>query len=267
MAAAIDCAGVGAEPVGGGGGGGLPLPPTSNILLFGGPLGGKGGRGGAVFDGLGGGKLGAGGTRLGVALYLYGSYSSLASESCLLCVGGEGAEPGGGGGGGAAGDVEVEVLEKAFRAAWAARLGPFELFVGGREGGGGGVDRTGGRGADPGGGGGAVGGIGESCGGVGARPDGLRDAGGGKGGFLPIGGAGFGFPARLKEENEAVEFGLSDCDRRLFRNAATPGAGGADPGGNGGAEPGIRGGAFIGFKVDPPIGGRGAELRDVSGSD
>jgi hypothetical protein len=196
---------------------------------------------------------------------LYGSYSS--SESCLRC-GGEGAEPGGGGGGGAAGEVDVVVRENAFRAAWAARLGaPFELLVGGK-GGGGGVDRTGGLGAAPGGGGGAVGGTGESCGGVGASPEGFLDAGGGRGGFFPIGGAGFGFPARLKDENDAEEFGLSDCDRKLFLNAATPpGAWGAAPGGNGGAEPGTRGGAPIGFRLDPPIGGRGAELRVVSGSD
>lgn len=83
---------------------------------------------------------------------------------------------------------------------------------------------------------------------------------------MPIGGAGFGFPDELKDENEADEFGLSVCDRKLFRKAATPGAGGA-PGGRGGAEPGIRGGAPFGFNPDPPIGGRGAELRVVSGSD
>lgn len=84
---------------------------------------------------------------------------------------------------------------------------------------------------------------------------------------MPIGGAGFGFPDELKDENEADEIGLSDCDRRLFLKAATPGAGGAAPGGNGGAEPGIRGGTPTGFNPDPPIGGRGAELRVVSGSD
>lgn len=156
---------------------------------------------------------------------------------------------------------------KAFRATCAARLGgPVEWAEGGK-GGGGGVDRTGGLGADPGGRGGAVGGIGDNCGGVEAKPEGFLEAGGGRGGFLPIGGAGFGFPNALWDENEAEEFGLSDCDLKLFRNAATPGAVGAAPGGNGGAEPGIRGGPPVGFNVDPPMGGRGAELRIVSGSD
>lgn len=152
---------------------------------------------------------------------------------------------------------------KALRAACSARLVfPFGA-EGGIEGGGGGVERSGGGlGADAGGGGGTEDGVNETIGdGVGANPDGFREAGGGIGGFFPIGG-GLGFEDMSKEDSEADDAGL-----RLFRNCITDGADGAEPGGRGGADPGTRGALPLGGLGAAPIGGRGAELRDDSGSD
>lgn len=161
-------------------------------------------------------------------------------------------------------------LLNALRAAWAARAkfgdasceAPF-VGAGGADGGTGGVDRTGGRGADDGGGGGALGGmrlvveaeVNED------RPDGLRDVGGGMGGFLPSIG-GLGFEDGILED-EAVD--TTDDGLRLFRSAATFGGAGAAPGGGGGALPGTRG-APGGLGAEP-IGGRGTDALDVSGSE
>lgn len=194
-------------------------------------------------------------------------------------VGGGGADAGTGGElcgglGGAPGGVgatdEVDLL-KALRAACAAsaKLGasslpaPLAPGKGGAPGGTGGVDRIGGRGADEGGGGGALGGtrlVVEAE--VSAdRPEGFRDAGGGIGGFLPIGG-GFGFGG-VTSGAEAVD--TMDDGLRLFRSAAILGGAGAAPGGGGGAPPGTRG-APGGFGAEP-TGGRGTLALDVSGSD
>lgn len=73
---------------------------------------------------------------------------------------------------------------------------------------------TGGRGAAPGGSGGAAAGR---DGGT-MEADTFLDDGGGKGGFFPMGGAGFGFPG--------IEFtdDMDDTDdRKLFRSEATEG--------------------------------------------
>jgi hypothetical protein len=67
-------------------------------------------------------------------------------------------------------------------------------------------------------------------------PDGFLEDGGGIGGFLPIGGAGFGF-----EGVDPVEEIEDTEDRRLFLNCPTLGTAGATPGGGGGAEPGSLG--------------------------
>jgi hypothetical protein len=77
--------------------------------------------------------------------------------------------------------------------------------------------------------------------------DGFLDEGGGIGGFLPVGGAGFGF-----DGVDPVEEMEDTDDRRLFLNCPTFGTIGAAPGGRGGAEPGS-------------LGGGGARM--VSGSD
>jgi len=85
-------------------------------------------------------------------------------------------------------------------------------------------------------------------------PDGLREAGGGIGGFFP-GGGGFGLePMSYIECVDATEEG-----RKLFLSAAMDGFGGGRPPGIGGAFPGGFGAAARG--------GLGAELRDVSGSE
>ena len=73
------------------------------------------------------------------------------------------------------------------------------------------------------------------------------------GGFLPIGGGGFGFVA-----NGGLEFTLATEGRRLFLSAATPGGGGAAAeGGNGGAPPGGR--------SAKPFGGAGGALGALPG--
>lgn len=94
-----------------------------------------------------------------------------------------------------------------------------------------------------------------------ANPDGFRDAGGGMGGFLPIGGGGFGFDrASLSRDSELV-------GRRLLFSAATEGGRGADPGGGGGgAAPGLGGGCP--FVIEGAL-ETGAEtfLAFVSGSE
>ena len=124
---------------------------------------------------------------------------------------------------------------------------------GGAGGGFGALDEGGGSGAE----GGArlddedVGGAGETEFGLGgiAVDDGLRDAGGGIGGFLPIGGGGLGFEI----ENSGVL--ATEVGRRLLFNAATLGGVGAAPeGGKGGAPPGGEGAAPFG------AGGGGAAL-------
>lgn len=160
-------------------------------------------------------------------------------------AGGVGALPGGGGGGALTGLVpEVERFwEYALRAAWAARDVEPLGALGGRLGGGGGVDLLGaaelGKGGALGGKGGALGGVGAAFGGGGARPDGFRPPGRGGFGFIP-GGGGLGFDFVL------ISTMLYEAARRLPRNEATeggacdPGSGGAAPGGSGGA-PGGRG--------------------------
>jgi hypothetical protein len=178
--------------------------------------------------------------------------------------GGVGAEPGGGGGGGAAGEEPEADLLKAFRAAWAARLAEPLGALGGRFGGGGGVDLEGGAGAEEGGRGGAEGGVGaEAVGGGGARPDGLRDVG--IGGFLP-GGGGLGFDEMSTMDSEAPR----RLPRRLARDGTTGAEGAVVGGKGGGAPPGTRGGAGAapgGRGGAPPGGGLGALLRVDSGSD
>jgi hypothetical protein len=100
---------------------------------------------------------------------------------------------------------------KALSAACAAKDGAGDPF--GTDG----ADDTGlsgGRGAAPGGRGGAAAG---SDGGT-TEPDTFLDDGGGKGGFFPIGGAGFGFPGV-----EFIEDMDDTDDRKLFLNEATEG--------------------------------------------
>jgi len=105
----------------------------------------------------------------------------------------------------------------------------------------------GGGGAPPGTGGARAG----ETGGGGARPEGLREEGGGMGGFLPIGGGGLGFMLIL----EATDDGLESLNppRIGFSGGRPPGTGGA-------------GGAPGGLGADAR-GNLGAELRDVSGSE
>jgi hypothetical protein len=106
--------------------------------------------------------------------------------------------------------------------------------------------RAGGLGALPGGGGGAAAGKDEAT-----DPDGFLDAGGGRGGFFPIGGAGLGFggvdPVDDIEDTE---------ERKPLRNCATLGTVGAEPGGRRGAPPGTLGAE-----------GTGGAARVVSGSE
>jgi hypothetical protein len=90
---------------------------------------------------------------------------------------------------------------------------------------------------------------------AGPRPDGLRDAGGGIGGFLPNGNGGFGFPPATEDPKVTILAGLYVS----FKFAADRDGGtGAVPGGRGGAPGGL--GAV-------PAGGLGAETREVSGSE
>lgn len=224
----------------------------------GGAIGAVGAEGGS--DGRGGGADGAGGA---------------------VNFGGEGGVVGGGGGGGAAGDVCP--LPKAFLAACMAKEGVEGPFEEGKDiGGGGGVDRldgtldavdgsgggAGGAGADDGGGGGGGGG------GAGAAVEGLRDATGGGGGFEPAGGGGGArggvtsgedCAERIEKADPGLGTGFGGGLRR-FETRGFVGWGGEDSAdfgtgrraGNFGAVGGL--GAEVG-------GGRGAELRDVSGSD
>jgi len=124
---------------------------------------------------------------------------------------------------------------------------------------------VGGLGAAPGGGGGGTGGCEDGvtdC--VSAMPDGLRDAGGGIGGFLPIGG-GFGLNGTALSDEDVVEVveevsvEANETGRRLLFSWATEGIAGAAPGGGGGGPPGSIGAAMGG--------GRGAVRFDVSGSE
>lgn len=94
--------------------------------------------------------------------------------------------------------------------------------------------------------------------------DGFRLAGGGIGGFFPIGGGGLGFESaisgRLAEE----------VGRRLLFNAAILGGTGAAPdGGNGGAPPGGLSPAALGAGGGGALGVLGADdfLAFVSGSE
>ena len=174
----------------------------------------------------------------------------------------------GGGGGGAAGEARPKAF---FAACSASDWAPF-VGMGGAEGGGGGAERLagGGFGAEPGGrggGGGALRGCGEGTEADGARPDGFREAGGGIGGFLPIGGFGLNDPPLSDEEVvDVVRVDTIDVGRRLFFSAATFGIAGAAPGGGGGANPGILGGAPGGFGTEA-MGSRGMALLVDSGSD
>lgn len=96
-----------------------------------------------------------------------------------------------------------------------------------------------------------------------AKPDGFREAGGGIGGFLPMGGGGFGlFCAVSGNECELV-------GRRLFFNAATEGGNpGAAPGGRGGgAAPGLGGGWPLDFGMVGAFAAGGLFLEFVSGSE
>lgn len=135
--------------------------------------------------------------------------------------------------------------------------------MGGVEDGGGGGAEGGARDVElelGGGGGGAGGILAVDDVGIVAVDDGFLDAGGGIGGFFPVGGGGFGL---------FITEGISDVlaapegivGRRLFFNAAT--LGGA-LGGSGGAPPGA-----VGFSKDGPLGAGavgilGAELFLVS---
>lgn len=120
----------------------------------------------------------------------------------------------------------------------------------------------GGRGAIEGGSGGAFGGVGLLARGAGGgivAPEGFREAGGGRGGFLPIGGGGFGFESG-RSGVECVVLGAAGrrCD---FNPATLGGRGAAEEGGKGGAPPGGLGAA--------PFGGAGGLLARelVSGSE
>lgn len=233
----------------GGGGGGL------------GALGGAGGtllRAAASADGGGGGadRVSGGGGGLGA------DAGGGGGDALVDAPEGDGGAPEGGGGGGAAGD---EPRLKAFRAACAARDGaPFPFVDGAGGGGARDVERAlGGRGALPGGGGGGgadgIDDVGRSAG-EGMLPDGFRDAGGGIGGFLPIGG-GLGFESGTAgaEAVDAIEEG-----RRLFLNAEIAGFWGV---GGGGAALGGVGADPGGFGAEA-AGGLGADERcDVSGSE
>ncbi|KAK0863749.1 hypothetical protein LTR87_016060 [Friedmanniomyces endolithicus] len=172
---------------------------------------------------------------------------------------------GGGGGGGAAGLDARKALRAACAARVVSRPVPLACGVGGGSDGALGMTGAvraaigGGRGAPEGGKGGADGGVRLLCPGVDGTvgntdtEEGLREAGGGMGGFLPIGGGGFGFVA-----NGGLEFTLATEGRRLFLGADTPGGGGAAAeGGNGGAPPGGR--------SAKPFGGAGGALGALPG--
>ncbi|KAK1037253.1 hypothetical protein LTR33_016251, partial [Friedmanniomyces endolithicus] len=172
---------------------------------------------------------------------------------------------GGGGGGGAAGLDARKALRAACAARVVSRPVPLACGVGGGSDGALGMTGAvraaigGGRGAPEGGKGGADGGVRLLCPGVDGTvgntdtEEGLREAGGGMGGFLPIGGGGFGFVA-----NGGLEFTLATEGRRLFLSADTPGGGGAAAeGGNGGAPPGGR--------SAKPFGGAGGALGALPG--
>lgn len=175
---------------------------------------------------------------------------------------------GGGGGGGAAGDARPNAFRAAVSAKDGSRDVPFVWLGGGGgkrfalgkggAGGGFGALEGGGRGGadggaglvDTGGGGGAEG----SAGVVDGAADGFRLAGGGMGGFFPIGGGGFGF------ESAASGRLAVDVGRRLLFNAATLGGrGAAFDGGNGGAPPG-------GLNP-PPFGAGGGGAAGVLGAE
>ncbi|KAK0291400.1 hypothetical protein LTS00_008400 [Friedmanniomyces endolithicus] len=220
---------------GGGGGGGkdMPIMPEDGFPdLLGGAEGGGGGGGGGAVPGVEGGlPVGAGGGR----------------------------------GGGAAGLDARKALRAACAARVVSRPVPLACGVGGGSDGALGMTGAvraaigGGRGAPEGGKGGADGGARLLCPGVDGTvgntdiEEGLREAGGGMGGFLPIGGGGFGFV-----ENGGLEFTLATEGRRLFLSAATPGGGGAAAeGGNGGAPPGGRN--------TKPFGGAGGALGALPG--
>lgn len=115
--------------------------------------------------------------------------------------------------------------------------------------------------AGPGGGGGGGGGA------PAGDDVGFLEAGGGMGGFFPIGGGGLGLEMAIS----GVECVACAEGRRLFFNAATPpGRGGAAPGGGGGAPggPGGLGGTAPGTGGAAPLGGGVDTLRDVgSGSE
>ena len=183
--------------------------------------------------------------------------------------------------GGARGGTAGLVVRKALRAACSAseplgcagaggaggRDGGFDTLIGG----GGGAEDVGGGGAGDGGGGAKDGGGGAEDGGGGAEDggggggapgeckrdaaEGLREAGGGKGGFLPTGGGGLGFPNGASETLEPRP------GRGKFLCAATPdrtGGLGAAPLGAGGAGAGyLRAGDDVSgsesYKLTPPV--------------
>lgn len=93
---------------------------------------------------------------------------------------------------------------------------------------------------------------------------GFLDAGGGMGGFFPIGGGSFGLETAIS----GVECEACGGGRKEFLRADTPpGGGGAAPGGRGGA-PGGLGAAPPGTGGAAPLGGGDDTLRDEgSGSE
>ena len=195
----------------------------------------------------------------------------------------EGAAGGGvGGGGGAPGDVGP--LPNAFLAACIAidgmenPLGSDGALEGG--GGGAGVDRIGGgRGAVMGGGGGGAGGVGtlEDGGGGGggggcAAVDGFFDPTGGGGGLDMVGGIGGALGGLASDRDVRVgtsALGLGTGfkgDLRRFATRWLVSSGGDDSVVWGPGRRALIRGAGGGFGADE-VGGFGAELRDVSGSD
>jgi hypothetical protein len=111
----------------------------------------------------------------------------------------------------------------AFRAACSAIDGPDGPF-----GSGGAIGtRPGGLGAEDPGTGGA-----DAGGGTSPDNDGLRDDGGGSGGFFPTGGGGFALKVDPSEDTDAVDVG-----RSLLCNMLIDGTTGAAPGGGGGGAP------------------------------
>jgi hypothetical protein len=178
-------------------------------------------------------------------------------------------EEGGGGGGGATAGEACPVTRIA---ACMARLGADPFVDDGDVGGGGGWERDGapigGRGAADGGGGGAVGGAGAEedgggSGGIELVEDGFRAVTGGGGGFLPIGG---GIPRYADADDAGLWFAFKGVLRRFASGGMTAGVleafAGAGRGIGGTAGAGAVGG--LGIII---LGGLGAELRDVSGSD